>query len=132
MTEGVPGRVLSFVRDNVRSLEQLQLLLLLQAEEERWWSAETVAAALDTPVAQAATHLEDLACRNLLDIRTAERLFYRYAPGSVALDRAARETVRLFRQRPGAVIAAVYSPMDEIRGFADAFRIRGASEEDDG
>jgi hypothetical protein len=119
-----PG-VRAFVRDHIRSLEQLEILLLLLKDETRSWSAEAAARELRTTTASAAARLEEMASRNLLDVRIAEQIFYRYAPVSPALDAAAKETARAYKERPVAVTTAIYSqPEDEIRAFADAFRIR--------
>jgi hypothetical protein len=124
--ERVTGAVRTFLRAHIRSLDQLEILLLLQREGEKWWSAEDVADELGASRALAAARLEELASRSLLDVRISERLFFRYAPASPDLDAAARETARAFEAKPVAVITALSSPpVDEIRAFADAFRIRG-------
>jgi hypothetical protein len=122
----LPADIRSFLRDHIRSLEQLEILILLQRNGERWWSAAKVAEELRTSAASTASRLEEMASRNLLDVRIAEQLVYRYAPVSPALEAAARETVRLYKEKPVTVTAAIYSQaVDEIRAFADAFRIRG-------
>jgi hypothetical protein len=125
----LPAAVRAFIHDHVRSIEQLEVLLLLHKDVEQWWSAQGVAGELRTSLPSAAARLEDLACRNLLAVRTADQLFYRYLPISPALDLAVRETAQAYRERPAAVAALLYStPLDEIRGFADAFRIRKRKE----
>jgi len=117
--------VRAFVRDHIRSLEQLEVLLLLLRDGTRWWSAEAAAEELGMTSASAAARLEEMASRNLLDVRISEQLFFRYAPVSPALDAAVRETARAYKEEPVAVTSAIYSqPVDEIRAFADAFRIR--------
>jgi hypothetical protein len=80
---------------------------------------------LATTSASAAARLEEMASRNLLDVRISEQLCFRYAPVSAALDAAVRETARAFKEKPAAVTTAIHSqPVDEIQAFADAFRIR--------
>jgi hypothetical protein len=121
----VTAGVRAFLRDHIRSLEHLEVLLLLMKDETRWWSAEAAAEELRTTAASAAARLEDMASRNLLDVRISEQLFFRYAPVSPALDAAVRDAARAYKEKPVAVTMAIYSqPMDEIRAFADAFRIR--------
>jgi hypothetical protein len=69
--------------------------------------------------------LEEMAKRNLLGVRISDQLFFRYAPVSPALDAAVRATARAYREKPVAITTAIYSqPADEIRAFADAFRLR--------
>lgn len=117
--------VRTFVRDHIRSPEQLEILLLLLKDDRHWWSAEAVSQELGTTSASAAARLEEMASRNLLDVRISEQLCFRYAPVSPALDVVVRETARAYKEKPVAVTTAIYSqPVDEIRAFADAFRIR--------
>ena len=121
----LPSAVRTFLASHVQSIEALEVLLLLHREAERWWSADSVAAELGMPLAAAAARLEELASRNLLDVRISDGIFYRYRPVSPALDRAVRATVETYLRKPLAVTKALYSPpMDDIRRFADAFRIR--------
>jgi hypothetical protein len=119
------AEVRAFVRDHLRSLEQLELLLLLLEDETRWWSAEAAARELWTSAAAAAARLEEMSKRNLLGVRISDQLYFRYAPVSPTLDAAVRETARAYKEKPVAVAAAIHSqPVDEIRAFADAFRLR--------
>jgi hypothetical protein len=125
INDPVTAGVRAFIRNHIRSLEQLEILLLLLKDGTRWWSAEAAAQELGTTPNSAAARLEEMASRNLLDVRISEQLFFRYAPASPALDAAVRDTARAYEEKPMAVTAAIYSqPADEIRAFADAFRIR--------
>jgi hypothetical protein len=125
--------VRAFLRRCIGSIEQLDTLLLLEHEPERWWSAEDVAAELQTSQGAAGERLEALASKNLLDVRISDDLFYRYAPVSPALQAAVSETLRAYKGNPVAVSAGLYSlPLDEIRDFAEAFRIRKRRDNDDG
>jgi hypothetical protein len=50
---------------------------------------------------------------------------YRFSPEGPDAHRLASELAKLYRERRVAVIEAIYkSPLDPIRQFADAFRIR--------
>jgi hypothetical protein len=104
----LPASVREFITDHVRSIEQLEILLLLHKDIERWWSAEGVAEELRTSPRSAAARLEDLASRNLLDVRTADGLFYRYRPVSPVVDSAVRATAQAYRERPAAVGTLIY------------------------
>jgi hypothetical protein len=122
---GLPSAVREFLATHVQSLEALEVLLVLQRESERWWSAESLAAELGVPRSAAAARLEEVASRNLLDVRISDGIFYRYGPASPSIDSAVRATVETYSRKPLAVTRALYSPpMDDIRSFADAFRIR--------
>ncbi|HUG55267.1 MAG TPA: hypothetical protein VMR21_16790 [Vicinamibacteria bacterium] len=121
----LPAGVRTFITDHIRSIEQLEVLLLLQRDPEQWWSADGVAGELRTSRRSAEARLEEMASHNLLDVRTAEALLFRYHPVTAALDLAVKETAQAYAERRVAVTTFIYStPTDDIRGFADAFRIR--------
>jgi hypothetical protein len=131
--ERLPPVVRAFLGRCIGSVEQLDTLLLLEQEPDRWWSADDVAAELQTSRGAAGLRLEGLASKNLLDVRISDDLFYRYAPVSPALQAAVSETVLAYKGNPVAVTAGIYSlPLDEIRDFAEAFRIRKRRDNDHG
>lgn len=111
-----------FLREGVRSLLELDVLLLLHRDDNRWWSAEQLVQELRVRPEAAGSTLETLAARNLLDVRIGSTLTYRFAPvelplrvtvGEIATDPyAARELMM------GADIATA------ARRFADAFKLR--------
>lgn len=72
--------------------------------------------------------LVELAARGLLaqinDDSAAERMF-QYQPQTPELDRAVAGLSHEYAERRVSVISLIFSkPMDKIRSFADAFRIR--------
>ena len=111
-----------FVRARLGSLIQLDVALLLHADASVWWSAERVATQLRVPPDAAAHALEALASRNLLDVRIANDLTYRFAPWH---DSAARLIAEIADHHYEArEVAARAGKESAAERFADAFRIR--------
>ena len=73
-------RASAFLRESIRSVDELETILLLHGDSSRWWSAEQIARTLGMPADAAARALEALAARNLLDVRVGESLTYCWAP----------------------------------------------------
>jgi DNA-binding transcriptional MocR family regulator len=73
-------RASAFLRESIRSLDELETILLLQGDASRWWSAEQIARTLGISIDAATRVLEALAARNLLDVRVGESLSYCWAP----------------------------------------------------
>jgi hypothetical protein len=78
----ISASVQRFLRDDVGSPESLKILLLMRRDPQRWWAAYELAEELGMPGDTAQTQLERLSARNLLDVRIAESLIYRYRPGA--------------------------------------------------
>jgi 2,4-dienoyl-CoA reductase-like NADH-dependent reductase (Old Yellow Enzyme family) len=122
---GLPDDVKRFIVENVRSVAQLEVLLLLRANPSTVWTAEAVSRELYTTPEMMAAQLDELQARGLLiAIETSVRQ-YRYQPKTEELDRLASELDRIYKERRVSVIGQIYAaPVDKVRTFADAFRLR--------
>ncbi|HVL70013.1 MAG TPA: hypothetical protein VM364_22330 [Vicinamibacterales bacterium] len=104
------------------SILQLDIILLLHREENRWWSAEQIAQEIRVGPTTTALALEELASRNLLDVRIGSTLAYRFSPveegvrGVLAEIAADHYTAR--------EIVAAGAAGHAARRFAEAFRLR--------
>src|SRR5690606_35137935 len=97
----------------------------------REWNAREVSLELRITEASAAARLEDLAARRLLAVREDSSPSYRFSPASTedALDVTALQET--YSTRRVSVISFIFSkPLDKVRGFADAFRLK--RDKDDG
>lgn len=112
----------NFLRESVRSLLELDAILLLQRNDQRWWSAEQIAEELRVGSDPASSALESLAACNLLDVRIGGTLAYRFAP----VEPAARSTVGEIASDPYVAreLVAGGDIARAARRFADAFRLR--------
>jgi hypothetical protein len=122
MTSRLPPHVERFLVENVRSLEQLEILLLLHRAPERSWTAAEVAKELRIEPASAARRLEDLLVRG--HAARAEGEAFR-GDGPEALRSTIRDLAEAYETLRVTVIQVVYSrPAENIQLFADAFLIR--------
>lgn len=114
-----------FILDNITSVEQLEVLLLLQRTPEKDWNAASVSKELYTQPEAAAQRLADLEALGLLAHAEGPSPEYRYAPRTLARAQLVARTAEVYRQRRVAVISLIYSrPPSEAQAFADAFRLR--------
>lgn len=114
-----------FISRHIHSVEQLEILLLLQRTPNRQWRAEEVSKELATSRYAAEGRLMDLAARGLISGRQHddELLFLYEAGGSEA--ETIVELARVYAERRTSVITMIFSkPQDSITSFADAFRLR--------
>jgi hypothetical protein len=113
------------IADHIDSVEQLEILLLLYQHPERTWDAEAVARELRVAAVSAAERLEDMTHSGILARKDGKPVEYRYAPKSAGLGDAVRGLALAYSERRVTVINLIFSkPVDKIRTFADAFRIR--------
>lgn len=127
---GFPQDVVHFVAEYIHSVEQLEALLLLRAEQRAWSAADVSARLLSSP-ASVAMRLADLHVRGLV---RQEGEKYRYAVSDPAQNATIGALIALYRTRKDAVIGLIFSqpaarPLskpkpDRLQSFADAFRLR--------
>jgi hypothetical protein len=124
---GLPEDVHRFLYQNIDSVEQLEVLLLLR-QSPRGWSADEVARELYSHPSSILHRLSSLAGRGLL--RELEPACFQYAPRSADLHETVTRVAETYRERRVAVITLIASkPVENVRAFSDAFRIRRKKEE---
>jgi hypothetical protein len=123
MPEFAPS-VVAFVSEHVRTLAELQLLMLLIHSGDRWWDAASAARESGLTVAEARRALDFFGSRNLLDIRITGDVRYQYRPGTDELRGQADACAAAYRAQPLDLARLVTGPSAaSIRDFADAFRV---------
>jgi hypothetical protein len=122
---GLPEVVRRLIVDHIDSVEQLEILLLLYKQQGRSWTAEAVARELRVAPLSAGERLEDLRHDALVTRLEGDPVQYRYVPGNAKLDEAVAGLATAYAERHVTVINLIFSkPVDKIRTFADAFRLR--------
>jgi hypothetical protein len=121
---GIPDDVRRFVADEIHSLEQLEILLSLHRHASEWWTAERMADDLRTSRASVAARMADMSVRGLLEVQE-EGPRYRYRPATPGVEAVVQLLDRLYTERRVSIITLIFSkPLDSIRDFSDAFRVR--------
>lgn len=126
MAEGeITVAVKNFIHQHINSVEQLEVLLLMLSRSDKEWSAAEVSRELYIQPASAATRLADLQRSRLLQESRSTPQSFRYAPEETAMDKAAREVASAYSvRRVGIINLILERPLDNVRVFSDAFRIR--------
>jgi hypothetical protein len=113
----------AFVREHIRSMWALELLLLLRREPERGWSAGELVRELRASGGLVEDNLRRFQTSGL--VLADEAGAWRYAPAGPALDGLCAELEAAYRARPVAVINMIARPADPLQSLADAFRFKG-------
>lgn len=124
MSDEVAADLRTFLSEQIGSILQLELLLLLAADSAKSWNAEQAAKALYVQSDAAYGLLEGMRNRGLLAITPPEE-GYRFAPRIPEWEPLVRRLADLYKERRLTVIDLIYSrPVDKLQSFADAFRFR--------
>jgi DNA-binding transcriptional ArsR family regulator len=115
--------LLSFVREHIRSVWALELLLLLRRNAERCWRPAELVAELRASQALVSDNLSKLQDAGLA-VRDDDGC-WRYAPAAPVLDALCDDLEAAYRQRPVAVVNMIAKPANPLQSLADAFKFRG-------
>ena len=119
----LPVSVDRFLRSTVRSVWQLELLLLLQRQRTRLWTADELVRDLRASVLIVGDALSALQKAGLVSRNANDQ--YQYWPITPELDRLVDQVAAAYTSSPVAVTEAILSaPSSSVRTFADAFKIK--------
>lgn len=113
----------AFVREHVRSVWAVELLLLLKRDPDRRWPAADLVRELRASTLLVNDNLQRFE-RSGLAVREDGDL-WRYAPAMPMLGELADRLEAAYRERPVTVINLIAAPPDPVQGLADAFKFRG-------
>lgn len=120
---GISPHVEQFIHDHLRSVGQLETLLLLQTNPGQAWQPEQIARELRTEALAARDQLELLAQSGL--VKRDEKGAYFYAPANDELREAVVGLAQAYLVRRVTVITLIFEKLPEkLRAFSDAFRFR--------
>ncbi len=111
------------MREHVRSVWALELLLLLKRDPERCWPAADLVRELRGSQMLVANNLAQFQRGGI--VVHDDNDCYRYAPVSPVLDGLCGALEDAYRERPVAIINLIAAPPDPVQGLADAFKFRG-------
>jgi DNA-binding IclR family transcriptional regulator len=119
----LPAHVERFLRGAVRSVWELELLLLLHRLRTRLWTAEELVRELRASVLIVGDALDTLQKAGLVSRNADEQ--YQYWPIAPELDQLVEDVAAAYANSPVAMTEAILSaPHSSVRTFADAFKIK--------
>jgi hypothetical protein len=112
-----------FIKEQIRSLEQLEILLLLSSAPDKKWTEQAVYEVIKSSRASVTARLNELVSQKLLSTETAG--VFTFSPESETVKRLVQELAVAYKQRPVRVVELLYSrPPDAVQEFAKAFKLR--------
>jgi hypothetical protein len=122
---GIPPDVRQFIADHIDSVLQLEILLLLLNHPQKDFAVSDIATELRVDVGFVREQLDNLCTRGMLSCTSDANKLYRYAPRSPEMHNSIEGLRTAYADRRVSVISLIFAkPVDKLRSFADAFRLR--------
>ena len=123
--EALPPAVRQLLSRYIRSVEQLEVLLLVHSQPNRSWTADAVYDVIRSSKSSIADRLATFTAHGFLVEENGSPPTFRYAPKDETLRAGVQETATLYQTRRVRVIEAIFAPeVDPVQSFADAFKLR--------
>ena len=123
MQSDLPPNIGDFITRHIVSVEELEILLLLQEGKERDWSPAEINERLRSQEISISKWLDALVALQLARQTAGGR--YRFAPASEELARATVALADAYRERRIKVIELIFSkPTENLLEFVRAFELR--------
>lgn len=120
----LPPELIEFVAGAIDSVEQVHVLMALQADPVRGWTVAELTRELRSVESSIQRRLEDLYSKNVL-LRPASGDPIRYMAANPKAEACIGLLAKSYRERPTRLIELIYSrPPAAIQAFADAFKFR--------
>jgi len=114
-----------FIRQYITSLEQLEILLLLNKDPDRAWTIDQVFKVTQTNVGSVAGRLRSLAAAGFLSVEDSSNSAFRYNPTSPELAQRITELNQGYAISKTRVIEAIFSaPPGPEQYFAESFKLK--------
>jgi hypothetical protein len=115
--------VFQFIREHLRSVWALELLLLLKRDPERCWSVAELVSDLRASHGLVADNLAALQGAGL--VIADDHGCFRYRPAAPTLAHLTDQLEAAYRARPVTVIRWISAPTERLQSLADAFKFKG-------
>ena len=129
--ENVPENVRALIVGHLDSVLEVEILLLLYHSRPKAWSADELVQRLRIDAVWAESQLAKLCAQGLVRCDAGPATTYTYAPQSAELEASVAALERAYADRRVSVIEVIFAkPLEKIRSFADAFRVRKDRDKD--
>jgi len=122
---GFSEQLEKFIAQEIGSLEQLEVLLCLAANPEKWWTVQDVYNVVKSSVPSVTDRLSEMVASGFLRREGETGVRYQFAPEDENLRALISELGAAYKEKSVKVVQAIYSkPPDAVQEFAKAFRVR--------
>ena len=121
--DSLPPGVLDLIARSIKSVSHIEVLMCLRHDPDRMWSAQELARQCRTNASMVESQMRELG--PLVATIGSSPSTYRYNFESEISDDNVKALLEHYRTHSRSVLDAIYSnPIDTIRSFADAFKIK--------
>ena len=121
----LPQEIVDFIARYIKSLEHLEVLLLVSGTGGKDWTCSAVYEVIKSNESSIDGRLKDLSRQGLLTQGPGSEPVYRFEPADDKVPGVIETLATIYRERRLRVVEAIYSSSgSQIPGLADAFTLK--------
>jgi hypothetical protein len=122
--ENIPEEIVQFIAAYLRSVEQLEILLLVHGRAGAQWSVQSVYDVIVSSKPSIERWLEEFVRLRFFQ-KTADIPATYFFGGTEEISRQVAQLAEIYKTKPVRVIEAIFKrDRDPVQSFADAFKIK--------
>lgn len=122
--DSLSTEIINFLRINIKSIEQLEILAAMRREPLKEWSTSSLFREIRSNENSITNRLMELVARKIVLADTSGEGVYTYNAKDTELDHIIQAALDMYATRPAIVLETIYRPDNSMQTFADAFKIR--------
>ena len=123
--DALPPPVRHLLSRHIKSVEQLEVLLLVRSQPQRGWTATEVYEVIRSSQPSIQARLQTFTSDGFLVEDKGPPQTFRFSPKDENLRSAVDQTATAYQTSRVRVIEAIFAPeVDPVQSFADAFKLR--------
>lgn len=121
----IPSEVKDFIFQYIDSVEQLEILLLLSADPEKYWTPMELHTTLRSNLNSVEKRLAILLWYKFIDKKDDS---YSFKPEDSNINKTIIDLTMLYKIHRYKILELIFSPMKKCRDFAEAFVIKSTKD----
>ena len=113
---GIPDDVRAFLDTHIHSAREVEVLLLLHRDAQRWWTPEQVNSELRTSLRSAQQCLAALVRAGLAEQQPGLEATFRFRSPDAGIELTVQLLAELFRDRMTSIVELIYKNRDRTPG----------------
>lgn len=127
----ISEKIKQFIFEQIDSVEQLEVLLLLRSHKTSSWNIDQIAQELRSSPNSVSNRIKSLSNIGLVELQADSKVHFVYKETNPEFEAILQELGELYKSRKQTILELIFSPLKRGRHFANAFLVNPSKKEEE-
>ena len=127
----ISEKIKQFIFEQIDSVEQLEVLLLLRSHKSSSWNIDQIAQELRSSPNSVSNRIKSLSNIGLVELESGSQAHFVYKETNPEFEAILQELGELYKSRKQTILELIFSPLKRGRHFANAFLVNPSKKEEE-